>query len=147
MVDLLEPKDITIKDANGKDRHFILSKFPAIAGREIVAKYPVANMPKTGDYAVSEETMLKLISYVGIQIGEVVQRLESRHLVNNHCGDWEVLAKLEIAMMEYNCSFFQNGRASTFFQEAAQKYIPKIFEMLTASLAQSSQTEKPHSKN
>lgn len=144
---LIQPKDITITDGEGKERHFVLSKFPAIAGREIVAKYPVANMPATGDYSVSQEIMKKLMSYVGVKLGDKVVPMVGDHFINEHCGDWEVLAKLEMAMMEYNCSFFRNGRASTFFQEVARKYLPKIFEMLTDSLVQSSQAEKPHSKS
>ena len=140
---LIEPKPTTFETPDGKIVSFILSKFPAVAGREIVAKYPVSALPKIGDYAVSEETMLKLMTYVAVDNGtDTPQRLTTRALVDNHVGSWEVLAKIEIAMMEYNCSFFGNGRASTFFDGIAQRLPQLIMQTLTTLSAQSSQKDK-----
>ncbi len=131
---MIEPKEIELE---GKT--YILSKFPAVAGREIVAKYPLSGMPKLGDYKVNEETMLKLMAYVGLkqESGNVLM-LSTRALVDNHVTSWETLAKLEWSMMEYNCSFFGNGRASTFFEGIAQKLPQLITSILTDSLQQSS---------
>jgi hypothetical protein len=142
MMDLLEPKSVTIDD-----KEFLLSKFPAVAGREIVAKYPVAMLPKLGDYQVSEEIMLKLMNYVAVEKGDATIRLSTVALVNNHTGSWETLAKVEIAMMEYNCTFFQKGRVSTFLEDSAQKVPAWISKILMALSAQSSQTEKRPSMN
>lgn len=139
---MIEPKIVNI---DGKE--FILSKFPAVAGREIIAKYPLSGMPKLGDYQVNEETMLKLMSYVGVQMGDAPLMLSTRGLVDNHTGGWETLAKIEIAMMEYNCSFFQNGRISTFFDDIAQKLPQWISKMLTALSEQSLPKEKQPSMN
>ena len=142
MADLLEPKEMIIEDEKGRERTYILSKFPAVQGREIIAKYPVSNMPKIGDYAVSEETMLKLMKFVAVKTGEITQPLISATLVNQHVPDWEVLAKIEMAMMEYNCSFFRDGRILNALQEYAKNITPKILKMLMDLLAQSSQTGK-----
>lgn len=139
---MLEPKEITVQTQKGEDKVFILSKFPAVAGREIVAKYPVSAMPKLGDYAVNEETMLKLMTYVSVPTDGGSLALSTRALVDNHVPDWETLAKLEWAMMEYNCSFFGNGRASSFFEGIAQKLQQFLMKTLTDSLAQSSQKTK-----
>lgn len=139
---MLEPKEIIIVDAGGKERNFILSKFPAIQGREIIAKYPVSNMPKLGDYDVSQEIMLKLMKFVSVKTGDISVALDSIDLVNNHVGDWETLAKIEMAMMEYNCSFFREGRISVFLSDFVQKSLPKILKTLMDSLGQSSQAEK-----
>ena len=140
---LLQPKEVMIKCADGTEKAFVLSKFPAIAGREIVAKYPLSGMPKLGDYAVNEETMLKLMAYVGVpQANGEPLKLTTRALVDNHVPDWEALAKLEIAMMEYNVSFFGNGRASSFFEGIAQKLPTLITKILTDSLQQLSQKSK-----
>jgi hypothetical protein len=146
-MNLIQPKEITLKvmDAQGeiRDKVFILSKFPAIQGREIIAKYPVSNMPKVGEYAVSEEVMLKLMSFVAVDTGGVEPlRLNTQALVNNHASDWETLAKIEWAMIEYNCSFFQNGRLSNFLRGFALTSLPKVLEMLTTLSAQSSQADK-----
>lgn len=99
-MELLQPKEIEI---NGKI--YRISKFPATVGREIVAKYPISNMPKLGDYKVSEEIMIKLMSYVEVVLPERSIRLTTIDLINNHVPGWEVLARLEWEMLQHNCSF------------------------------------------
>ena len=137
---LLEPKEINIDGKN-----FILSKFPAIAGREIIAKYPLTGLPKIGDYQLNEETMFKLMAYVAVKINDIKIPLNTPELINNHTGNWETLAKIEVAMMEYNCSFFQNGRVSTFLNDTAQNIPRWIIKTLTSLSLQLSPTEKPPS--
>jgi hypothetical protein len=140
-----EYKEITINN-----RVFYLTKFPSVAGREIITKYPVSNTPKLGDYGVSEETMLKLMSFVYCNVavgGTNYIALTTKDLVNNHTGSWETLVKLEYAMLEYNCTFLQNGRLSTLFGDFAQKLPKWISKMLTDSLGQLSQAGKPPSTN
>lgn len=137
---MLQPLD---KEIDGKV--FVLSKFPAVAGREIVAKYPLSGMPKLGDYKVNEDTMLKLMAFVGVRLDNgTVLPLSTRALVDNHVPSWETLAKVEWAMMEYNCSFFGNGRASTFFDGIAQKLPSMITSILTdLSLQLSAKSKQP----
>lgn len=145
---MLQPKEVMIKTADGTERPYVLSKFPAIAGREIVAKYPISAVPKLGDYGVNEETMLKLMAFVGVPREDAEPlRLTSRNLVDNHVPDWETLGRLEVAMLEYNCSFFANGKASGFFEAIAQKLPTLISQTLTASLAQYSQAAKRPSES
>lgn len=141
---MIEAKRVII---DGKE--FILSKFPAVAGREIIAKYPISAIPKLGDYKVNEETMLKLMSFVAVSMepGPRELCLSTTALIDNHVGSWETLAKIEMAMLEYNCSFFQNGRISTFLDDIAQKLPQWITRMLTDLLPPSSQITKPRSKN
>lgn len=136
-MELLQPKEI---DINGKT--YRISKFPATVGREIVAKYPVSNMPKLGDYKVSEEIMLKLMSYVEVVLPERSIRLSTQELVNNHVPDWEVLAQLEWEMLSYNCSFLTNGKSLSFFEKLVHLAEQKISEILTASLGKSSARAK-----
>lgn len=140
MYPLLEQKEVMIDD-----RVFILSKFPPVAGREIIAGYPLTGLPKIGDYKTNEAIMIKLMGYVGVQKGDSVIRLNSTALIDNHVGSWETLVKVEAAMMEYNCSFFQNGRVSNFLNDAAQNIPQWIFKILTALSEQLSQKEKRRS--
>lgn len=133
---LLEPKEVDIENPDGTKSKFILSKFPAVQGREIIAKYPLSALPKLGDYAVNEETMLKLMCFVAIprEGGEPLQ-LTTRALIDNHCKSWETLARIEIAMMEYNVSFFANGKGSTFLEAItakAQAFLSKTLMDLSA---------------
>ena len=87
---LLQP---TEKEILGKT--FILSKFPAVEGREIAAKYASAGFPHITDYKANEETMLKLMSYVAVPIqGANPQTLSTKALVNNHVDNWEMLVNI-----------------------------------------------------
>lgn len=141
---LLEPKPFTVQSQSKGERTYVLSKFPAIAGREIVAKYPVSLMPKLGDYEVNEATMLKLMSYVGVEreAGGEPLTLSNMTLVNNHVPDWETLARIEWAMIEYNTSFFGQGPGSTSFGDFGPKLKAWITSTLTDLLAQSSAKAK-----
>ena len=95
---LLHPVE---KEILGKK--FILSKFPAVAGREICLKYSQAGFPNITDYAANEDTMFKLLAYVAVpmQSGTPLQ-LTTRALVDNHVEDWEMLVAIEREMMELN---------------------------------------------
>lgn len=139
---MIEPKDIQIETQSGV-KTYVLSKFPAISGREIVTQYPISAMPRVGDYGVNEAIMMKLMSFVAVRTPEgAVIQLATRELVDNHVPDWETLAKLEMAMMEYNCSFFGNGKASTFFAKLEERARQLISSTLTDLLERSSQTDK-----
>lgn len=145
---MLQPKETQIKLQDGTTKMFVLHKFPAIAGREIIAKYPLTSMPKVGDYATNEETMLKLMSFVGVtQDNGNVLMLTTKALVENHVPDWEALARIEMGMIEYNCSFFSNGAASTLLDSLRQKAESMIPRMLTNLLQQLSSLDKPPSES
>ena len=139
---LINPKEITI-NFEGEELKFNIGKFPATVGREIISKYPVANMPKIGDYKVSEETMLKLMNYVERVYDDRVQPLTSRTLVDNHIPSWEVLTKIEAYSIDYNCSFFELGKVLNFLKEWKALAEPKNIKTLMDSLASLSQAEKP----
>lgn len=145
---MIEPKEIEVKNPDGSVSRYVLSKFPAIQGREIIAKYPLSAMPKLGDYAVNEETMLKLMAFVGVprENGEPL-RLTTRALVDNHVRSWETLARIEMAMLEYNVSFFANGKGSTFLEAITQKAQAFLSKTLTGLSEQLSQTGKPPTSN
>lgn len=140
---MIEPKEIEIENPDGSKSAYILSKFPAVQGREIIAKYPMSAMPKLGDYAVNEETMLKLMAFVAVprDSGEPL-RLNTRALVDNHVKSWETLARIEMAMMEYNVSFFANGKGSTFLEAITAKAQAFLSQTLMDLSARSSQKGK-----
>lgn len=148
MSDLLFPQTFTVKTQDGTERTYLLSKFPAVAGREIVTQYPISAMPKLGDYKVNEDVMLKLMGYVGVQMDNgSVLRLSSRALIDNHIPDWETLARIEMAMMEYNVSFFGKGKSSLSLEAIIQKARPLITRILTDLSEQSSKKDEPRSTN
>jgi len=144
---LIEPKEVEITAPSGEVKKFTISKFNAIAGREIVSQYPISGLPKLGDYSTNEAIMLKMLAFVSVQAGEVVLPLTTRELVNNHVPDWETLAKLEWELMEYNCSFFGNGKVSGFLDELTAKLPESILSILTTLLERSSLPVKQPSES
>lgn len=149
MIDkLIKPKEITVVDDEGLERTYIISKLDCVTGREIVTQYPLSAVPKLGDYKTNEEIMLKMMCFVGVpREGSEPLMLTTKALVKNHIDTWETCAKIELAMMEHNCSFFRDGRISSFFADLAQNLPQWISKILTGSLEQLSQTTKPPSTN
>ena len=141
---MLEQKEVTVND-----KIYILSKFPAVAGREIVTQYPLSATPKIGDYQTNKDIMLKIMCYVGVKVHNTNTTLwlKTEDLVNNHITDWETLMKIEWLMMEYNCSFFQNGKISNFLDGITEKLPKWITRTLTPLLEPLLVKTKPRSKS
>lgn len=142
---MIDPVEKEIQLPDGSYKTFTLTKFNAIDGREIVTQYPLSGLPKIGDYKTNEEIMLKIMKHVFVKTGDVNLALSNKELVNNHIPEWETLAKIELEMMRYNCSFFSNGAFSTFLGDLVEKVPALITKILTDSLAPLSQKEKPPS--
>lgn len=100
---MIEPKTVEL---GGKT--YLLGKFPATVGREILMQYPTSAMPKIGDYKTNHALMLRIMSYVGVQVEgrEEPLMLTTEALVNNHVTNAETLVKLEWAMVQHNFDFF-----------------------------------------
>lgn len=143
----LSPQAFTVKTQAGDERTYVLHKFDAISGREIVAKYPMSSVPKLGDYAVNEETMFKLMAFVAVDLDSKMQFLTTKALITNHIPDWETLARIEWAMLEYNTSFFGDGKTLATFAGIGETLKAWITSILTASLAASSERTRPPSTN
>lgn len=145
----IEPKELELRTASGKVKTFILTKFPAIAGREILAKYPIANLPKLGDYDVSKDVMLKAMSHVGVMVEgrDEPLMLTTAALIDNHVEDTLTLARLEIAVLDHSFGFFGGGETSFSFEAILARLRPLISQMLTASSAPSSPAGEQPSAN
>lgn len=140
---MIEPKEIDIRG-----RKYIISKLPATVGREVLFKYPTSNIPKIGDYAVSQEIMLKLMSYVAVPLEDGRQiELNTQALVDNHVPNAETLILLEKEMFMYNYDFFQNGTASAFLTALEKRATQKGSEILTTLLERLSAAAKQPSTN
>lgn len=140
---MIDPKEIEI---NG--RKYILHKFGAVAGRHIVTQYPIANIPKIGNYEASQELMEKLMSFVTVKLenGNEIA-LETAALIDNHVPDAVTLIKLEKAMMQYNFDFLADGEISRILDLVLKVADRKITQMLTLILQSSSDQEEPLSGN
>lgn len=143
MAALLKPKTVTVTSLDGEEKDFIISRLPATVGREIVAQYPLAALPKIGDYAVNEAMALKMMAYVAVAGVEPELRLTTKVLVDNHATDWEMLFQLERAMLAYNTSFFGKEGLSTFFGTIGETFKQYLMKTLTDLLAASSKLKPP----
>lgn len=137
MADLIKPEEITVTTSDGVEVTYVISRLPATIAREVITQYPVSALPKMGDYGRNEELMLKLMSYVGVvgkgQNGAPLM-LKTRALIDNHVEDFETLIRIEMAMLEKNCSFFAKGKASGYLASLADKVQALITSTLTDSL-------------
>ena len=143
----LERKEIQIVTMKGENRTFIISKFPSMQGREIVAGYPLTGMPKFGDYKANEGIMMKLMAFVGVHTGQVTVALTTPELINNHTSDWETLAKIEYEMLRYNTSFLDQESLSRFLKDTITTRLISFIPTLKASLQQLLTKEKQATTN
>lgn len=136
MADLIKPKEVTIADMDGNERTYVLSRFPYYLGRKMAAMYSISNLPKIGEYNMSEQAAAELMSCVAVVVEgrDEPLRLTTRALVENHVPDTITGLKIEWMMMRYNFNFFQNGSLSESLNRLAREHLPSIIQTLTASL-------------
>lgn len=139
---MIKEKEVIIE---GKT--FIISKFPATDGREILVKYFPSGIPKIGDYQTNEECMFKMMKFVKVVNGQQHIELATKQILNNYVEDAAMLLYLEWAILEYNFAFFLKGRISTFLDGIAQKVPELTLKMLTGLSDLLSKVEKPPSTN
>lgn len=148
MADLLNPKTVFVADRHGVNKGFIVGQFPAIAGREIAAKYPtsiaaLAKQWEENQYGENEAIMLKAMSYVEVISDQGTPiRLTTAALVDNHVADAEQLMRLEKEILEHNFSFFEKFTRSISSGGLLQNFVKLIMSTLTLSLRQSSKQDK-----
>lgn len=138
MPDLIKPRSVMVANRDGVEKEFIVSRLPATVAREVIAKYPLSNIPKLGDYATSEEVMKLLMGYVAVVIDGREQRLSTKALIDNHVDDGIQLLKLEVEMIEENTGFFGRGGQRGFLDCLLEKLLQSAMPMLTRFLEPSS---------
>lgn len=145
---LIKPTPITIKDMDGVERNFNISRVPAVHGRKIFTQYATTVMPKIGNYEVNQDLMLLMLSYVEAQMpnGDFIQ-LRTQSLIDSHVGDWETLGRLELEMVKYNTNFFHPEKISSALAKLNQTLPEKILSTLTRYLDVLSVKSKPRSKS
>ena len=138
---MIDEKVVTI---DGKE--FIISKLPATVGREIVAKYAAGgkNILFGGDYEVSEKVMLKLMSYVAVNVEGRLIEVKTEELINNHIKSAMTLIKLEKEMMSYNFDFFTPDTISDFLTRLTKLADKESMRILTDLLGKLLPMVKQH---
>ena len=144
---MIKPKEITLVDIDGQERTFILSRFPATVGMEILVKLPISSVPKLGDFDTLKGVRDEIFKYVYVKTDGGDIALSTQALIDNHTNDAETALKIIGEMLQHNYSFFQKGTISVFLDSITAK-VPGIAQkMLTQlSVALSKQSKQP-SKN
>lgn len=135
MADLIDPTELVITGKDGVERTYILSTLPYPVGRKVAALYPTANLPKVGDYNVSQEVMLDLFKFIAIRKDGVDDiRLTTMALISNHVPDTMTGLKLEASMLAKNFDFFGQGGISKSLTTFLEKRLPDLIRTLTPLL-------------
>jgi len=135
MAELIDPTEFVLTGNDGVERTYILSILPYPVGRKVAALYPTANLPKVGDYNVSQEVMLDLFKHIAIRKeGADDLRLSTLSLISNHVPDTVTGLKLEAAMLAKNFDFFGQGGFSKFLVTFLETRLPSIIQTLTPLL-------------
>jgi hypothetical protein len=136
---VIQPKTVEIPCQDGSTRSYVISKFPAIEGREIVTQYVATAIQKADGYKANEDLMLKAMCYVSALNSEGQEiKLTTRALVNNHVPDFEALMRLEAALLDYNTNFMHRAKSFISSSDIEGKAMAWISRMLTHLSAQSS---------
>lgn len=137
-LNLIKPEEFKINE-----KTFILSRFPASKGRELMAKYVMSAVPKLGDYDANHKIMLEILSYVVAvtKKGEYYKLVNST-AIDKHVEDWQELMQLEIAVLEYNQNFFPRGQILNLLKTLKQAAEQLLAGISMESLPQLLQTAK-----
>lgn len=135
MAELIQPKEFTLTGKDGVERTYVLSILPYPVGRKVAALYPTANMPKVGDYNVSQEVMQDLFKHIAVRRDDADDlRLTTLALISNHVPDAVTGLKLEAAMLAYNFDFFGQGGLSKLLATFLETRLPLLIKTLTPLL-------------
>ena len=135
MAELLDPTELVLTGKDGVERTYVLSVLPYPVGRKVAALYPTANLPKMGDYNVSQEVMQDLFKFIAVRTeGADDLRLTTMALITNHVPDAMTGLKLEAAMLAKNFDFFGQGGLSKFLATFLETRLPAIIQTLTPLL-------------
>lgn len=112
-------------------KRFIIHKFSPIAGRRIVASYPLTAVPKLAEYEKNEEAMLTLMKFVDVIIDGQPLRLTTAALVDNHVPSWDDLVRLEFETLKFNIPFLTESNVRSFgelIMSYAVNYLSKAMD-------------------
>lgn len=131
---LLEPKEIVIEDkvANATNT-YIISKIPAFEAMGLM----VQDLPalvlniNSGNRDKIEKFTLEVLSYVAIKKEGTEIKLSTKALIDNHCPSFETISLLLAQMIDYNTSFFRDGKSLSFLKRLEALATAKVTEILT----------------
>lgn len=139
---MLKPKEITVVDIDGEEKKYLITRFPATAGMEILYKLPTAGIPKIGDFEVLKETRDDIFKYVYAVTdgGEIA--LTTKALIDNHVPDAETAYKVMGAILTYNFQSISKLTSGSLISSMSEKILSVSRKLLTELSASSSPKSK-----
>lgn len=139
---MIKPKTITVVDIDGDEKQYIITRFPATVGMEILYRLPSSGIPKIGDFAELKEVRDDIFKYVYAvtENGEI--SLSTNALIDNHITDGETAYKVMGAMLSYNYQTVGKLTSGGFFDSISGKLLDTARSLLRELSLQSSAKNK-----
>lgn len=139
IADMRRPKMVEVRTMDGEPMQFVISRFDAVTGREIITQYPFSILSNLGiSVSLSEQKgadltgfkhaealaahyrrnmgiVEKMMTHVAVKTANGFMRLENEGVIIGNVPDAETLLKLEWQVLNYNTSIVRNGKAINFF--------------------------------
>ncbi len=144
---MIKPKDISVVDIDGVEKKYIITRFPATIGMEILYRLPASGIPKIGDFEQLKEVRDDIFKHVYAitENGEIA--LTTKALIDNHITDGETAYKVMGAMLTYNFQSVGKLTSSGFYDLISEKLLDTARTLLRGLSQQSSPKNKRRSTN
>lgn len=139
---MIKPQEIQIKDMDGVEKTFIITRFPATVGMEILYRLPTSGMPKIGDFEVLKSVRDDVFKYVYIKTDGGDIALNTHALIDNHVADAETAYKIMGAMLSYNFDSIKKLTSSVSLDSISAKILSTAQTLLKGLSQQSSGKSK-----
>lgn len=143
----LKPKEVEIEDKVANEKNmYVISKIPAFEAVSIFdQELPALAMNMLNINNLSRERIkeltLNIMQYVAIKKEGRLIPLSTAALIDNHCPSFETVNQLLAQMINYNTSFFKDGKSLNFLKRLEALATEKITEIL-AQLSDKLSTKK-----
>lgn len=131
---LLQPKEVIIEDKVANESNtYVISKIPAFEAMGLM----VQDLPalvlniNSGNREKIEKFTIEVLNYVARKKDGETIRLSTKALIDNHCPSFETISLLLAQMIDYNTSFFRDGKSLSFLKRLEALATAKVTEILT----------------
>jgi len=139
---MIKPQEIKVVDMDGEEKTFVITRFPATVGMEILYKLPTSGMPKIGDFEVLKGVRDDVFKYVYVKVGDTEIPLNTSALINQHLTDGETAYKVMGAMLSYNFESIKKLTSSVSLDSISEKILSTVRNLFQEFYKQSSQKTK-----
>lgn len=141
---MIKPKEISIMDIDGDEKTYIITRFPATVGMEILYKLPSSGIPKIGDFGELKEVRNEIFRYIYVKTDNGDIALSTKALIDNHITDGETAYKIMGAILSYNYQSLGKLMSGGLISSMSEKILNIARRLLTELSPQSSAKNKRH---